>query len=82
MLFNFYKQTSLFTDLGFYKTFAQNLTNDINELCILQRKQMIHPVAYFDKDIRLKQDTFWGDMTKVHPSRLDFEEEQCTGCTS
>ena len=45
-ILDFYKQTSLYTDLGLYKTFAKNLTNDINELCLLQRKQIIHPFEF------------------------------------
>lgn len=43
-ILDFYKRTSMYTDLGLYKTFAKNLTNDINELCLLQRRQIIHPV--------------------------------------
>ena len=29
IILEFYKQTSQFTDLGYYKEFAQNLPNDI-----------------------------------------------------
>ena len=43
-ILNFYKQTSMYTDLGLYKMFATKLTNDINKLCLLQRNQIIHPV--------------------------------------
>lgn len=74
-ILDFYKQTSQFTDLGYYKEFAQNLPSDIEELCILQRMQIIHPVAYNDKDIRSKSSCFWGDMTKVPITRLDYEED-------
>ena len=74
-ILEFYKQTSQFTDLGYYKEFAKKLPNDINELCILQRMQIIHPVAYDDKDIRSKSKCFWGDMTKVPITRLDYEED-------
>ena len=74
-ILDFYKQTSQFTDLGYYKEFAQNLPNDIEELCVLQRMQIIHPVAYNDKNIRSKSKCFWGDMTKVPITRLDYEED-------
>lgn len=74
-ILEFYKKTSPYTDLGYYKDFAKNLTNDINELCILQRKQIIHPVAFLDKDIRIKKDCFWGDMTKVPETRLQYEDD-------
>ena len=70
-----YKKTSLYTDLGLYKDFAQNLSDDIEELCVLQRKQIIHPVAFDDNDIRNKKDCFWGDMTKVPVTRLRYEDD-------
>ena len=75
IILDFYKQTSQFTDLGYYKEFAKDLPNDIEELCILQRMQIIHPVAYNNKEIRSKSDCFWGDMTKVPVTRLDYEED-------
>lgn len=72
---DFYKQTSLYTDLGLYKDFAKQLTNDIDELCVLQRMQIIHPIAYSDLDIRKQSKCFWGDMTKVPITRLDYEDD-------
>jgi hypothetical protein len=60
-ILEFYKKTSPFTDLGYYKKFAQDLPNDIEQLCVLQRMQIIHPVAFRDKNIRTKKDCFWGD---------------------
>ena len=74
-ILDFYKETSLFTDLGLYKEFAKKLPNDIEELCILQRMQIIHPIAYKDENIRSKSNCFWGDMTKVPITRLDYEED-------
>ena len=74
-ILEFYKKTSAYTDLGYYKKFAQELTDDINELCELQRMQIIHPVAFFDKEIRKKKDCFWGDMTKVPETRLQYEDD-------
>lgn len=74
-ILEFYKQTSQFTDLGYYKDFAKNLPNNINKLCVLQRMQIIHPVAFDEKDIRKKSKCFWGDMTKVSVTRLDYEED-------
>lgn len=74
-LFNFYKQTSLYTDLGLYKNFMKNLPDDINQLCILQRKQIIHPVVFDIPNIRKQSNCFWGDMTKVPITRLDYEDD-------
>ena len=74
-LFNFYKQTSLYTDLGLYKNFMKNLPDDINELCILQRKQIIHPVVFDIPNIRKQSNCFWDDMTKVPITRLDYEDD-------
>ena len=72
---NFYKQTSLYTDLGLYKNFMKNLPDDINDLCILQRKQIIHPVVFDIPNIRKQSNCFWGDMTKVPITRLDYEDD-------
>ena len=65
-ILRYYRQTSCYTDLGYYKEFAERLPDSVDALCILQRMQIIHPVVFLnDPDIRKKQDTFWGDMTKV-----------------
>ena len=74
-ILDFYKQTSLYTDLGLYKDFMKNLTDDINELCLLQRKQIIHPFAFDHVNIRKQENCFWGDMTKVPITRLDYEDD-------
>ena len=74
-ILDFYKQTSLYTDLGLYKDFMKNLTDNIDELCVLQRKQIIHPVAFDNPNIRKQEKCFWGDMTKVPITRLDYEDD-------
>ena len=74
-ILDFYKQTSLYTDLVLYNDFMSNLTDNINELCVLQRKQIIHPVAFDNPDIRKQEKCFWGNMTKVPITRLDYEDD-------
>lgn len=74
-ILDFYKLTSLYTDLGLYKEFAKQLPGDINELCLLQRKQIIHPVAFKISNIRTKSKCFWGDMTKIPITRLEYEDD-------
>lgn len=74
-ILEFYRKTSTYTDLGYYKEFAKNLPDDIEKLCLLQRMQIIHPFAFFDKSIRTKKDCFWGDMTKVPETRLEYEDD-------
>lgn len=74
-MLEFYKKTSSYTDLGFYKDFAKNLPDDIKELCLLQRHQIIHPVILMDEKIRKMKHTFHGDMTKVPMTRLLFEDD-------
>lgn len=71
----FYKQTSCFTDLGLYNDFVKNLPDDINELCMLQRHQIIHPFIFKDVDIRNKKDCYWGDMTKIPIYKLEYEDD-------
>ena len=61
-ILNFYKKTSLYTDLGLYKDFARSLPNDIKELCYLQRHQIIHPFDMKDKEERNNANSFYGDM--------------------
>ena len=74
-ILEFYKQTSLYTDLGLYTDFAKSLPDDIDELCVLQRMQIIHPIVYNNSDIRKQSKCFWGDMTKVPITRLDYEDD-------
>lgn len=74
-ILEFYKQTSLYTDLGLYTDFAKSLPDDIDELCVLQRMQIIHPIVYSNSDIRKQSKCFWGDMTKVPITRLDYEDD-------
>lgn len=74
-LLEYYKETSAFTDLGYYKEFAKKLPDDIETLCLLQRMQIIHPVAFREENIRTKTDCFWGNMTEVEVTRLEYEED-------
>ena len=74
-ILNFYKKTSLYTDLGLYKDFARSLPNDIKELCYLQRHQIIHPFDMKDKEERNNANSFYGDMTKIKETSLCFEND-------
>lgn len=72
---DFYKRTSLYTDLGLYTEFAKNLTDDIKELCLLERNQIIHPFDLKDEFERNNKESFYGDMTKVPKTSLYFEND-------
>ena len=37
--------------------------------------QIIHPIAYSNQDIRKQDKCFWGDMTIVAITRLDYEDD-------
>lgn len=74
-ILEFYKKTSLYTYLGLYETFAKNLPDDICKLCLLQRKQIIHPVTFNIDGIREKTESFWGDMTQIPITRLKYEDD-------
>lgn len=74
-ILEFYKKTSSYTDLGFYKDFAKNLPDDLEELCLLQRHQIIHPINLVDEKWRNNKDSFYGDMTKVPITRLNYEDD-------
>lgn len=74
-ILDFYKQTSIFTDLGFYKEFAKNLPDNIKELCELQRNQIIHPFDLCDDTMRKDSKSFYGDMTKIDITSLCYEND-------
>ena len=74
-IIDFYKETSLYTDLGLYKEFAKSLPDDIKELCHLQRHQIIHPFDMKDKEMRNNSNSFYGDMTKLKETSLCFEND-------
>lgn len=74
-ILDFYKKTSSFTELGFYKEFVLKLPDDIKELCLLQRMQTIHPADLRNKNIRNSVDLVYGDMSKVPVTNLDYEED-------
>lgn len=72
---NFYRNTSLFTDLGFYKTFASELPDDIETLCKLLRNQIIHPFDLMDEEEKNNPYSFYGDMTKIPKTSLIYEND-------
>lgn len=72
-ILEFYKQTSTYTDLGYYKDFARNLPNDINELCLLQRRQIIHPVGIKENDGDTNK--YYGDLSKIPAYLRVFEDD-------
>ena len=73
-ILEFYKKTSSYTDLGFYKNFAKNLPDNIKELCLLQRHQIIHPFNLMD-ETRYNKNSFYGDMTQISETRLIYEDD-------
>ncbi len=75
-ILEFYKRTSLYTDLGFYNGFAKSLPDDIGELCLLQRNQIIHPFDMSDEEMRKDSNSCYGDMTKLPKTSLCYEKNQ------
>ncbi|MBR3133742.1 MAG: transglutaminase domain-containing protein [Clostridia bacterium] len=73
-ILEFYKRTSLYTDLGFYKDFMKSLPDDISELCLLQRHQIIHPFDLTETE-RKNKNSVYGDMTKVDKTSLRYEND-------
>lgn len=74
-ILDFYKKTSLFTDLGFYTNFAKSLPDDIETLCLLLRNQIIHPFDLKDEEERNNSHSFYGDMTKISRTSLIYEND-------
>lgn len=67
-ILDFYKKTSAYTYLGNYTEFAKNLPNDIGTLCLLQRKQIFHPVI-------VKASLKGENSFEVSRTRLVFEDD-------
>lgn len=74
-ILNFYRKTSLFTDLGLYTTFAKSLPDDIKTLCSLLRNQILHPFDLKDEEERNNPNSFYGDMRKVSKTSLIYEND-------
>lgn len=74
-MIDFYRQTSAFTELGLYREFVKNLPDEIDELCLLQRFQTIHPVGLLNPETRMERDGFWGNLSEIPLTRLNFEED-------
>ena len=74
-IIQFYKNTSLYTDLGLLRDFARSLPNDIENLCLLQRNQIIHPFDLCNQKIRKNHYSFYGDMTKIPKTSLCYEND-------
>mgnify|MGYP003291822552 CR=1 FL=1 len=72
-ILNFYKQTSTYTDLGYYKDFARKLPDDINELCLLQRRQIIHPFVIKENEGEINE--YYGDLSKIPAHLRIFEDD-------
>lgn len=74
-ILEFYKGTSLYTDLGLYKDFAKSLPNNIEKLCLLQRNQIIHPFDLSNENMRKDKNSCYGDMTKIPKTALCYEND-------
>lgn len=74
-IINFYKKTSSYTYLGLYQKMMKSLPDDIKKLCLLQRKQMIHPSIFLNAKIRNCKNCFWGDMTEITNTCLLREDD-------
>lgn len=71
---DFYRKTSAFTYLGPYADFARNLTDDVKELALLQRRQIIHPVAIINARNGIRADEV--ELSEIPSDALLFENER------
>ncbi|MDO8511646.1 MAG: transglutaminase domain-containing protein [bacterium] len=60
-----YLATSLFTDLGLYKEAVRKLPDDIKELGLLVRKNLVHPSTIYFGNTNTNEDLRFGDMTEM-----------------
>jgi len=74
-ILDFYKKTSVYTDLGLYREFAMNLPDNIQELCLLQRNQIIHPFDLSNEEMRNDSNSCYGNMRKIPITDLCYEKK-------
>lgn len=72
---NFYKKTSLYTDLGLYKEQLRYLSGNIKELSLFVRNTSIHPFDLLNEEEKNDKNNFYGDMTQVPNTSLVFEND-------
>jgi len=60
-----YLATSIFTDLGLYKDLVKQLPDDIRELGLLVRKNLIHPSTMHCGNTGTNEDLRFGDMNEL-----------------
>lgn len=72
---DFYKLTSPYTDLGLYKDFAIQLPNNLKELCVLQRKQILHPTLLNEENTTDEFVKYWGNFNNIPKNRLKYEDD-------
>jgi len=70
-ILDFYKKTSLYTDLGLYRDVAKSLPDEVSELAKLQRRQIIHPVIILNH----LQNGWWDNLDEVPKTSLVFEDD-------
>lgn len=73
-ILDFYRKTSAFTYLGPYTDFAKKLPDSVKELSLLQRRQIIHPVAIINARNGIRADEV--ELSEIPSDALLFENER------
>lgn len=70
-----YLETSVYTDVGFYKEFVRSLPDDIPTLGMLVCDQITHPSMFFTEPSPYLEDTYFGKFSSYPRHRFKNEDE-------
>ncbi len=70
-----YLETSVYTDVGFYKEFVRSLPDDIPALGMLVCDQITHPSMFFTEPSPYLEDTYFGKFSSYPRHRFKNEDE-------
>lgn len=70
-----YLETSVYTDVGYYKDFVTSLPDDIPSIGMLVCDQLTHPSMYFTEPSAYLEDTYFGKFSSYPKHRFKDEDE-------
>lgn len=74
-LYQRYLETSVYTDVGYYKEFVISLPDDIPSIGMLVCDQITHPVMYFTEPSSYLEETYFGKISSYPRQRFKNEDE-------
>lgn len=73
-LYQRYLETSVYTDVGYYKEFVISLPDDIPSIGMLVCDQITHPVMYFTEPSSYLEETYFGKISSYPRQRFGYSQ--------